>query len=136
LDTITVNGVASFLATVNVSDNQVLQFEGVATDLDAVIDKDLASSLLATQIKADEFYILTDVAKVCLNFNTPEEVQLDRITISKAKQYLEEKQFTEGSMAPKVRAAIQFVENGGKECIITEASELGKPNAGTRIVND
>jgi carbamate kinase len=109
---------------------------GKLQGIDAVIDKDLASSLLATQIKADEFYILTDVAKVCLNFNTPEEVQLDRITISKAKQYLEEKQFTEGSMAPKVRAAIQFVENGGKECIITEASELGKPNAGTRIVND
>lgn len=102
--------------------------------IDAVIDKDLASSLLATQIGADEFYILTDVPKVCLNFNTPDEIMLDRITIAEAKKYLEEKQFTEGSMAPKVRAAIQFVENGGKECIITEASQLGKANAGTHIV--
>lgn len=102
--------------------------------IDAVIDKDLASSLLATQIGADEFYILTDVPKVCLNFHTPNEIMLDRITIDEAKKYLDEKQFTEGSMAPKVRAAIQFVENGGKECIITEASELGKPDAGTRIV--
>lgn len=104
--------------------------------IDAVIDKDLASSALAIEIKADEFYILTDVPKVCINFNTPDEKQLDVLTISEAKQYLEEKQFAEGSMAPKVRAAIQFVENGGKECIITEAAELNKPNAGTRIVND
>ena len=109
---------------------------GKLQGIDAVIDKDLASSLLATQIKADEFYILTDVPNVCLNFNTPEEVQLDRITISEAYGYLNDKQFTEGSMAPKVRAAIQFVENGGTECIITEASQLGNPNAGTRIVKD
>ncbi|GAB4282036.1 MAG: carbamate kinase [Marinilabiliales bacterium] len=104
--------------------------------IDAVIDKDLASSLLATQINADEFYILTDVPKVCLNFNTPDEVRLDRITVSEAKKYLEEGHFKEGSMAPKIRAAIQFVENGGKECIITEAKELQNPEAGTKIVLD
>jgi len=106
----------------------------VLQGIDAVIDKDLASSLLATQIGADEFYILTDVAKVCINFHTPQEKQLDRITVAEAKQYLSEGHFTEGSMAPKVRAAIQFVENGGKECIITEAKQLGVENAGTRIV--
>ena len=102
--------------------------------IDAVIDKDLASSLLATQINADEFYILTDVPNVCINFNTPDEVRLGKITIAEAKKYLEEGQFTERSMAPKIRAAIQYVENGGKECIITEAKQLHNPDAGTRIV--
>jgi carbamate kinase len=102
--------------------------------IDAVIDKDLASSMLAAQIRADEFYILTDIQKVCINFNTPEQKELDRITVKEARQYLAEGHFAEGSMAPKVRAAIEFVENGGKRCIITQASELGKPNAGTRIV--
>ncbi|MBU0488577.1 MAG: carbamate kinase [Bacteroidetes bacterium] len=102
--------------------------------IDAVIDKDLASSLLATQINADEFYILTDVPKVYINFRKPDEKALNVVTIAEAKQYLAEGHFTEGSMAPKVRAAIYFVENGGKECIITDAGELGKDNAGTRIV--
>ena len=103
--------------------------------IDAVIDKDLASALLASLIKADEFYILTDISKVCINFNTPEEKKLDRITVSDAKRYMAEGQFAEGSMAPKVRAAIQFVENGGKETIITEASQLQNKDCGTIIVN-
>lgn len=103
--------------------------------IDAVIDKDLASSLLATQINADEFFILTDVPKVCINFNTPQEKRLDVITVAEANKYLAEGHFAEGSMAPKIRAAIQFVENGGKETIITEASQLGKENAGTKIIS-
>ena len=104
--------------------------------IDAVIDKDLASALLAAQINADEFFILTDVPKVCINFNKPEEKKLDVLTVADAKKYLEEKQFAEGSMAPKVRAAIQFVENAGngKCTIITEAKQLGNPDCGTRIV--
>ncbi|HON18242.1 MAG TPA: carbamate kinase [Salinivirgaceae bacterium] len=102
--------------------------------IDAVIDKDLASSKLAVEINADEFYILTDVPKVCLNFNTPNEIRLDTITVTEAKKYLAEKHFTEGSMAPKIRAAINFVENGGKVCVITEAGQLDNPEAGTRIV--
>jgi carbamate kinase len=102
--------------------------------IDAVIDKDLASSLLATQINADEFYILTDIPKVCVNFNTPNEKKIDNMTVAEAKKYLEEKQFAEGSMAPKVRAAIQFVENGGKCTIITDAKQLGNPDGGTKIV--
>ena len=69
-------------------------------------------------------------------FNTPEEIRLSRVTVSEAKKFLEDKHFTEGSMAPKVRAALQFVENGGKECIITEAKQLSNPEAGTRIVQD
>ncbi len=102
--------------------------------IDAVIDKDLASSLLAIQIHADEFYILTDVPKVCINFNKPNEKQLDVITVAEAKQYLAEGHFTEGSMAPKVRAAINFTENGAGETIITEASQLSNPNCGTKII--
>lgn len=104
--------------------------------IDAVIDKDLASALLANQIHADEFIILTDVPKVFINYRKPDERALDTITVSEAKQLLAEGQFTEGSMAPKVRAALQFVENGGKETIITDADSLGKPNGGTRIVAD
>jgi carbamate kinase len=102
--------------------------------IDAVIDKDLASALLASQIQADEFFILTDVPKVFINFRKENEQALDTITVAQAKQYLEDKQFTEGSMAPKVRAAIYFVEHGGKECIITSASQLGIPNCGTKII--
>ena len=102
--------------------------------VEAVIDKDLASALCANQIGADEFYILTDVPKVFINFRKENEQALDTITVAQAKQYLAEDQFAEGSMAPKVRAAILFVENGGKQCIITEAGELGNPSCGTRIV--
>jgi carbamate kinase len=102
--------------------------------VEAVIDKDLASALCAVEIGADEFYILTDVPKVYINFRKENEKALDTITIAEAKQYLEEGQFAEGSMAPKVRAAIMFVENGGKECIITEAGQLDNPYCGTRIV--
>lgn len=102
--------------------------------VEAVIDKDLASALCAVEIGADEFYILTDVPKVYINFRKENEQALDTITITQAKQYLDEGQFAEGSMAPKVRAAIMFVEHGGKECIITEAGQLNNPNCGTRIV--
>ena len=102
--------------------------------VEAVIDKDLASALCANQIGADEFYILTDVPKVYINFRKENEQALDTLTVAQAQQYLAEGQFAEGSMAPKVRAAILFVQNGGKECIITEAGELGNPSCGTRIV--
>jgi len=101
--------------------------------IDAVIDKDLASSLLASQIRADKFFILTDVPKVCINFNTPQEKSLDKITIADAKRFMAEGQFGEGSMAPKIKAAINFVERSGKDAIITESTLLGVDNGGTRI---
>lgn len=103
---------------------------------EAVIDKDLASSLLATEIKADEFFILTDVPKVCINFNKPNQLQLDQITLSEAKKYYDNGQFGAGSMGPKVLAAIRYISNGGKETIITEATQLGDPNSGTKIIPD
>lgn len=101
--------------------------------IDAVIDKDLASALLAQQIRADKLFILTDVPKVCLNFNTPREKTIDRMNISQAKKYLKEGQFAEGSMAPKIRAAIHFIERSGKDTIITDTNLLGVDNGGTRI---
>ena len=106
------------------------QIKGV----EAVIDKDLSSALLATKLHADEFYILTDVPKVYINFRKPDEKALDVVTIAEAQKYLEEGQFTEGSMAPKIRAAIRFVEQCGGTCIITEAGQLENPACGTRIV--
>ena len=102
--------------------------------VEAVIDKDLASALCAVEIGADEFYILTDVPKVYINFRKENEQALDTITVAQAKQYLAEGHFTEGSMAPKVRAAVLFVEATGHEAIITEATRLGDPTCGTRIV--
>ncbi len=101
--------------------------------IDAVIDKDLASALLASQINADKLFILTDVPKVCINYNTPQEQSIDRMTIAEAKKYLEEGQFPDGSMGPKVRAAIHFVEHSGKDTIITKTTMLGIDNGGTRI---
>ena len=102
--------------------------------IDAVIDKDLASALLAKQIGAERLFILTDVPKVCLNFNTPREKTIDRMTIAEARKFLEEGQFAEGSMAPKIRAAVDFVENTGKDAIITKTTLLGVDDGGTRIV--
>lgn len=104
--------------------------------IDAVIDKDSASSKLASEIGADEFYILTDIPKVCIHFNTPEQKELSVVAVSEAERYMAEGHFAEGSMAPKMRAAIQFIKNGGKKCIITEASQLHLPGAGTQIVQD
>ncbi len=101
--------------------------------IDAVIDKDLASALLATQIRADKLFILTDIPKVCLNFNTPQQKTIDRMNIAEARRYLEDGQFAEGSMAPKIRAAISFVERSGKDAIITDTTLLGVDNGGTRV---
>ena len=104
--------------------------------VEAVIDKDLASALAAVEIGADEFYILTDVPKVYINFRQPDEKALDVLTVKEAEELLSQGQFGEGSMAPKVRAALHFVKNGGKECIITEAGQLSNPSCGTRIVKE
>lgn len=101
--------------------------------IDAVIDKDLASALLANEIGADAFFILTDVPKVCINYNKPNQKELDKIKLSQAKKYIKAGEFPAGSMGPKIMAAVSFVENGGKETIITEASQLSNPNCGTKI---
>lgn len=107
---------------------------GTLRGVEAVIDKDLASALMAVETGADEFYILTDVPKVYLNFHKPGEVALDTVTVAQAEEYIAAGHFSEGSMLPKIRAALYFVRNGGGECIITEASQLGNPACGTKIV--
>ena len=103
--------------------------------IEAVIDKDLASSLLAREIGAEAFYIITDVPKVYVHFNTPEQKALDKVTAKEILKYHEQGEFAAGSMAPKVLAGVEFVQNGGVEAVITSAEELEKDNCGTRIVN-
>jgi carbamate kinase len=102
--------------------------------IDAVIDKDLASATLATKVEADEFYILTDVPYVYINFKKPNEQKLEELKIADAEKFLLDGQFAEGSMAPKVRACIHFLQHGGKKAIITEATQLKNENSGTKIL--
>jgi carbamate kinase len=101
--------------------------------IDAVIDKDLASSLLASRIGADEFYILTDVPYIYLNYKKPDQQVLEFLDRDDAQKYLEQGVFGEGSMAPKIRAAIQFIENGGQKSVITEATKLADKKYGSKI---
>ncbi len=110
--------------------------EGRVRPSEAVIDKDMASSLLAARIKADEFYILTDVPYVYINYKQPNEQKLDPLSIADAKKYLNDGMFSEGSMAPKIKAAVQFVEKGGDKSVITESKLLKDKTYGTRIIKD
>jgi carbamate kinase len=108
-------------------------YEGV----DAVIDKDFASALLAKMIDADLLVILTGVDKVAINYNKPDMQELDILTIADAKKYHAEGQFPAGSMGPKMLAAIDFIEKGGSEVLITSIERIvdafeGK--TGTRII--
>jgi len=100
---------------------------------EAVIDKDFASSLLAARIKADEFYILTDVPYVYINYKKPNEKKLEFLSKADADKYMEEGQFSKGSMAPKIGACLQFIEKGGKKSVITEATKLEDRSYGTKI---
>jgi carbamate kinase len=92
--------------------------------IEAVIDKDYASALLAVDINADVFLISTAVEKVALNFHKSNQKLLDKITINEAKKYLSEGHFPPGNMGPKIQAAISFLEAGGKEVIITNPSNI------------
>lgn len=94
--------------------------------VEAVIDKDYASQKLATQLKAECLIFLTDVNYVYLNYGKPNQKWLDRMTVEEAKKYLEEGQFPPGSMGPKVKSSIQFLERGGKKVIITSIDKLSE----------
>lgn len=111
-------------------------YEGTA----AVIDKDYASSLLAQAIHADLFLISTAVEKVALNFGKPNQKEIDHMTLAEAKGYLAEgKHFAKGSMAPKIQAIIWYLENGGKQALITNPENIGRAlrgETGTWIVNE
>ena len=111
--------------------------EGWLEGVDAVIDKDLASAVLGLEIGAEKLIIITGVEKVALKFGTPQQIDLDRLTVSEAKKYMAQGEFPKGSMGPKIQAAINFIEGGGKEVIITsieKPSQALKGNAGRRIV--
>lgn len=109
-----------------VRENEQGELEGCA----AVIDKDLASCLLAKNLKADLFIISTGVDKVAVDFKKPTQRELDKLTVAEAKKYLAEGQFPAGSMGPKIEAAIDFIEHGGKEVIITQPFLLEEAIAG------
>ncbi|MGB9666195.1 MAG: carbamate kinase [Candidatus Cryosericum sp.] len=113
--------------------------QGNLTGVAAVIDKDHATSLLATNLNADLFIISTAVEKVFINYNKPDQKGIDRMTVSEAKEYVEQGQFAKGSMLPKIKAVIAFLEHGGREALITNPESLERAIAGetgTRIVRD
>lgn len=112
-------------------------YKGELRSLNAVVDKDRASSLLASRIGADLFVISTGVPQVSLNFNTPEQKNLEQITLAEAHQYMDEGHFAEGSMKPKIEAVINFVEQGGPRALITSPDYLSQAlqgESGTWIV--
>ena len=114
--------------------------EGLLHGVPAVIDKDFASSLLATELEADLFVIATAVEQVALDFGKPGQRWVGRLTASEARRYLAEgTHFAAGSMAPKIEACIWFLEKGGREALITDTEHLRaavRGEAGTRIVRD
>jgi carbamate kinase len=116
----------------------IINGRGLFQGVEAVIDKDYASSLIAREVQADLFVILTNIERVCLNYGTPEEEPLPVIDIMKAQKYLDEGQFPPGSMGPKIRAAIEYIQNGGKEVLITDAGHLKAAlinRSGTKIIS-
>jgi len=128
--TITVGG-----GGIPVVENEAGYLEGVA----AVIDKDFASSLLAQCIDADLFLISTAVEKVALNYKTSQQKDLDVITASEARKYLEEGHFAKGSMEPKIRAILWYLDHGGKEAIVTDPAHITaalEGKTGTRVIPD
>ncbi len=105
---------------------------GVRT-VNGVVDKDLASAQLAAQINADELYILTDVPFVYKDFGLPTQEKLEFLDYASTNNYLAQGVFSEGTMEPKVRAALLFLEKGGKQSVITEARKLADKSYGTKI---
>ncbi|MFQ5944353.1 MAG: carbamate kinase [Anaerolineales bacterium] len=110
---------------------------GNLTGVEAVIDKDFASALLASQIGADMFLISTAVPQIAINYNQPDQTWIDKMTLAEAKAYMEQGHFAKGSMEPKVQAIINYLEAGGKEAMVTDPDNIERALAGetgTRIV--
>jgi carbamate kinase len=111
--------------------------DGSLRGIEAVIDKDFGSSLLATMITADLFVISTAVEKVAINYNKPNQKWLDKMTVAEAEAFMAEGQFAKGSMLPKIQAILRFIKNGGKLALITNPENIGralKGETGTWIV--
>jgi carbamate kinase len=112
---------------------------GVRRGVEAVIDKDLTTAHIANILKIEEMVILTAVSRVAINFGKPEQQELDTISVSQARTYLAEGHFPDGSMGPKIEAAIKFIDGGGKRAIIghlNEALPAIRGETGTHIVRD
>jgi carbamate kinase len=111
--------------------------KGELIGVEAVIDKDFGSSLLANMINADLFIISTAVEKVAINFNKPNQQWLDKMTAAEAHKYIEEGHFAKGSMLPKIQAILKYLDAGGKKALITNPENIGralKGETGTWIV--
>lgn len=106
---------------------------GIIRTLDAVIDKDMASSLLAANINADELYILTDVSFIYKDFGKPTQEKLEFLNFTDTMKYLDAGTFAEGTMEPKIKACLSFIKNGGKKSVITEAKKLEDKSYGSKI---
>jgi len=116
----------------------VVRRDGKLAGIDAVIDKDLAAERLASSVGAHSLVLITGADRVVLNFRTPDECPIEEMTVEEAQSYLDEGQFPPGSMGPKVRAAIRFVQSGGTLAVITSAEHAVAALAGrhgTRIVS-
>lgn len=98
--------------------------QGELVGVEAVIDKDLASALFASTIQADLFMVSTEVEKVAVNFNKPDVRWLDHLSIAEARQHMKEGQFGKGSMEPKIKAVLQYLENGGRQALITNPENM------------
>lgn len=107
--------------------------EGRIRPSESVIDKDLASALLGARIGADEFYILTDVPFVYIDYNTPQQKVVEFLNYADTMSLLDKGMFGEGDMAPKIKACLQFIKNGGEKSVITEAFKLEDRSYGTKI---
>ncbi len=107
--------------------------EGQIRALEAVIDKDKATAVLASKINADEYYILTDVPYVYIDYRQHNEQKLDFLNKADAEKYMKQGKFGEGNMSPKIQACLNFIENGGKKSVITEATKLTDTSFGTKI---
>jgi carbamate kinase len=115
----------------------VEQENGDLVGVEAVIDKDFGSSVLANMINADLFVISTAVEKVAINFNKPDQKWLDKMTVAEAKEYMAAGHFAKGSMLPKIQAILNFLEHGGKQALITNPENISralKGETGTWIV--
>jgi carbamate kinase len=110
---------------------------GFLEGVDAVVDKDFASGLLASHLKADMLVISTGVPKVYIDYGKPTQKTLDRVTAEELKRYAAQGHFAAGSMLPKVEAVIRFIESGGREAVITNPESLSEAvsgNGGTHVV--
>ena len=115
----------------------IINSRGLFEGVEAVIDKDYAASLLAREVGADLFIILTAIERVSVNFGKPDQREVPVLTVEEAKKYLAEGQFPAGSMGPKIRAAVEYIEAGGREVLITKDTHLKAAllnRSGTRII--